>query len=374
MRVRNAIARSEANSHRVGLMPDDLDYLCAGLHGRRSRMAEGERLASLCQARVFSELAEAVTSGSEPGNVREFQRLLTNDLVHDLSGITARLSGPGGHLVRWLLIRFLAENFKVLVRTRLSGRLEKDGHDYLIPLPGDLALDVEGLSTARSIDDFTSRAPKGWLRESVEEAVARFGKDPPPFFAEATLDHAYFRELLARVENLAEQDREMARPLFVQEVDIFHLMTILRGRFHYGIAPEDVLRFHVPGTRISRRLYEEMAGDQNARQAVERVTAKVFEISSIGGEPIPLKDSPSSGGSVDASFLEGLAWRRFACLAHNAFRQSHMGLGAVLGYLCLRRIEVANLFTVSEGIRKGVAARTIDARTVRFWDGGLPNV
>ena len=60
--------------------------------------------------------------------------------------------------------------------------------------------------------------------------------------------------------------------------------------------------------------------------------------------------------ATNPAILESLAWRRFLRLANGAFRGSHMGLGAVVGYLEIRRVEVANLITLSEGIRTGVAA------------------
>ena len=62
--------------------------------------------------------------------------------------------------------------------------------------------------------------------------------------------------------------------------------------------------------------------------------------------------------------LEALAWKRFQRLANGAFRRDHMGLGAVVGYAGLRRVETANLITLSEGIRTGMTAEAIRARLV----------
>jgi len=41
-----------------------------------------------------------------------------------------------------------------------------------------------------------------------------------------------------------------------------------------------------------------------------------------------------------------------------------MGLGAIVGYAGLRRVEVANLITISEGIRGGMAAEAIRGRLI----------
>jgi vacuolar-type H+-ATPase subunit C/Vma6 len=41
-----------------------------------------------------------------------------------------------------------------------------------------------------------------------------------------------------------------------------------------------------------------------------------------------------------------------------------MGLGAVIGYAGLRRVETANLITLSEGIRTGMTAEAMRARMI----------
>ena len=63
--------------------------------------------------------------------------------------------------------------------------------------------------------------------------------------------------------------------------------------------------------------------------------------------------------------IERLAWKRFLRLANAAFRHSHMGLGAVVGYLALRRVEVANLITISEGVRVDLPALRTRTRLIQ---------
>jgi len=146
--------------------------------------------------------------------------------------------------------------------------------------------------------------------------------------------------------------------MFYQEVDIFHLMLVTRGRFHYSLAPEMLRPLHVAGTRIPRSLFVAMLNDPDIYASVGRVSERVLDAA-------PFEHGPNDGSTtVDASALEGLAWKRFFRLANLAFRQSHMGLGAIVGYAGLRRVEVANLITISEGIRNGMAAETIRGRLI----------
>ena len=73
--------------------------------------------------------------------------------------------------------------------------------------------------------------------------------------------------------------------------------------------------------------------------------------------------------AADPTVIEAMAWQRWLRLANLAFRGSHMDFGAVAGYVAIRRIEVANLITVSQGIRAELPPEAIHARLIprRIW-------
>jgi vacuolar-type H+-ATPase subunit C/Vma6 len=356
MRVRTAIADADASSGRR--VADDLDYLAACLHGRRSRMAEGDRLTALCRIHSFSEFVRAIFPGLESQEILDFQRRLAAELARELSGFPAHLSGPGAALLNWTLVRFQVENLKVLIRACLTKSSTADPQSYLAPLPSELALDTQGLAAAESLDAFVPLVPKGVLRGSLAEALDIYRDHSRPFFFEAALDHGYFKGLIARAERLSGEDREIITPVVSQEVDIFHLMLIIRGRFHYGLRPEMLLPLHITGTRIPSTLFIEMLNDQDLSVSGGRVAGRVFD-----GLPFERGSTDGSAAATfDGSSLERLSWKRYLRLANLAFRQSHMGLGAIVGYGGIRRVEVANLITISEGIRKGMSAETIRSR------------
>jgi len=343
---------------------DDLDYLAARLHGRRSRMAEAERLTALCRIRTLPELAHTIFPGSDFQNVLDLQRLSVYQLARELSGFLAHVSGPGARLLKWTLVRFRMENLKVLIRVCLTKSPAAEAENYLAPLPKELALPYQRLAAAESLDDFVQLIPKGLLRESLADALEIYRDHPRPFFFEAAIDQRYFQELLARVEGLSGEDREIIKPMVCQEVDIFHLMLVTRGKFHYGLTSGVLLPLHVAGTRIPRALFVEMLNDQDFTALVGHMTERVFDAA-----PFEHGSADGSGSAmVEAALFERLAWKRYLRLANLAFRQSHMGLGAVMGYVGVRRVEVANLITISEGIRKGMAAETIRARLITHSD------
>ncbi len=337
---------------------NDLDYLAARLHARRSLMAEAERLDGLCHIRSLPEFYHTIFPESEFKGVLDFQRLLVYELIAELSGFRAHMSGPGADLIDWTLVRFQVENLKVLIRACLTKAPIEELFGHLVPLPKELALDIQGLAEAESPEDFVRLVSKGLLRENLEMALENYRDYPRPFFFEAALDRAYFQGLVARTEGLSREDLDIVKPMVYQEVDIFHLMLVARGKFYYNLAPEMLRPFYVAGTRITRGFFAAMLNDPDLYTSAGRVTERVLDAASF-------EHGPNDGSmAVDASVLESLAWKRFFRLANLAFRQSHMGLGAIMGYAGLRRVEVANLITISEGIRNGMAAETIRGRLI----------
>jgi vacuolar-type H+-ATPase subunit C/Vma6 len=246
---------------------------------------------------------------------------------------------------------------------RSSGRNRVSTDDYIIPLPRNLALDIEGLLAAATMDDFIRLTPKGLLRQSLERAVETYGDQDGSFFVESVLDQEYLGSLLALVEKLPDEDRNHMRPMCRQEADIFHLMVVLRGKFFHQLDGGMLLPLHIPGSKISRSLFEQMLKEQDAYASVERAAGSLFD----APPPEPTRpDTKHSNAWVDAAALERLAWNRFARLANLAFRQSHVRLGTILGYVGLRRVEVANLITLSEGIKRGLSPEAIGARMITY--------
>lgn len=368
--MRAALAATEAQPRRAGRMPQDMDRLAALLHGRRSRMAEAERLDDLCRSRSPAELWGKTFPGWEPRDVAGFQRLVVQDLVAELSGILASLSGPGARLLQWVLVRFQFEDLKLLIRTGLTDSPQADALLHLVSLPPDVALDVQGLIAAEWLEDFIELAPRGIVRKCLKKTVEIYRAHPQPFFFEAVLDQGYFQELLSRAEHLPPGDRRILEPLLFQEIDIYHLMLVLRGRFHYGLSQDLLLPLHVSGTRLPRWTFADMLNDKDLRSSADHAAGRVFDSLPIEGGPKECLET----AAVNPAALERLAWRRFIRLANRAFRQSHMGLASVFGYASLRRMEAANLITLSEGVRKGTPSDVIRSRMITYREDGGAHV
>jgi vacuolar-type H+-ATPase subunit C/Vma6 len=331
-------------------------------------MAEAERLDGLCRIRNLSELFCAICPEAELQGVTQFQRLLVSELADELYEFLPFLSGPGADLLRWMLVRFQVENLKVLARQSFTGSSPDKARAHLVPLPGEFSLNIQDFSQTESLEDFVRLIPKGPFRESAGRMVRVARDKTKMFFFEAALDRAYFEGLVARADRLAPEDNELVRAIVCQEADMFHLMLVVRGKFHYRLSTEMVQPFHVAGTMISRGLFAAMLNDLELDVSVGRVSERVLY-------GMPFQQGPCDGSKTVESFaLEGMAWRRFLRLSNMAFRKSHIGLGTVMGYAGLRRVEVANLITISEGIRGSMSPEAIRAHLIMRNNGEWSHV
>jgi V/A-type H+-transporting ATPase subunit C len=337
---------------------NDLDYLAARFHGRRSRVAEAERLDALCRLRTIPELAAAVFPDAKLQTSAEFQRRTVEDSLSEFSHSLRYLNETGSDLLAWMLVRFQVENLKVLLRGFLDHAPIEGLQEHLIMLPADRALDVNELLAAETLERFVDRLPREMPRKALRLALDHYSGQLRPFFLEAALDQGYFQELLARAGRLSDADREVVAPIIEQEVNMFLLMLAVRGRFGYGLTPEMLLPLHVRSRGIPTGRFNAMLTVPDLR------TAAAFAVGRVIDALPPEHEAGETSRALDAAELEALAWKRFLRLANRACRRSHMGLGAIIGYAVIRRVEVANLISLSEGIRAGVAPESIRARLI----------
>jgi vacuolar-type H+-ATPase subunit C/Vma6 len=331
-------------------------------------LAEGERLDALCRLRDLDELATAVGAETEPGAARSLQRHTVQQLVREVSGLLRTVQGMGRELLAWLLVRFQLENLKALLRASVTRVGEAGWREHLVNLPDPWRWDDEALAGAGSLSLFASLLPHGLFRESLEQWLKQEAGPPRLFFIEAALDRSYLGEFLIRVGRLRGDGHDAVRALVQQEADLFHLLLVLRGKFQHGLDARELLRLHVAGTRIPRARFTAMLGEADCGAAVRWAVGRVLD-------PLP---SERRAADAEAPFetgrIEGLAWNRFRRLANRAFRQGPVGPGAVFGYLALRRVETANLITLSEGIRAGTDAEVLRARMIPAGGGEVAHV
>ena len=328
------------------LVERDIDFLAAKLHGWRSRLAEDERLDELSRIRTVAELARRIAPEGSFRDAAPLQRHLIEAHVRELGGLAIAVGGPAGALLNWQRTRFQAENLKVLARGA-ARRMPLDSlTSRLIALPEDLALDLAPY--ADRPDDETLAAwlrrflpPGSPLRKALEQDDEAFREATEPFLAEAALDRAYLLLLLRHARAVRGEDGDGVRRLVRHEIAIFNTMLAMRGRHHYQLPPELLGAAFVPGGSLERATFDKAIACEEQAAAFRLLAA-------------PLDPQGAAVAQPEASVLETMAWNRYLRLANALFRQSRMSIGVAVGFAAIRRIELANLITLCEGMRMGM--------------------
>ncbi len=346
----------------------DLDFQAAVVHGRRSRLAEAERLDALCRVGTVEELAEAVFHEPSATTCADFQRRLLRVLFEELSEIAATLDAVRGGLLGWILFRFQVENLKLILRGFMTHTKGEVVREHLLPLPDPPAFDIESLLGARNLQEFIHCLPKDRLANALTLALRNHGAETRPFFFEAVMDRDYLQELLRRVSLLSGDDLELARPLVEQEVNAFLLMLAVRARFNYGIRVETLSPFYIRAGGTSLERFNWLL------QAASPYEAAILMIGRALDDMPSVRASDTTDMAALTAELERLAQERFLHLSNRAFRRSPVGFGALLGYAGMRRVEVANLITISEGIRAHASFEEIRSHVVPRQKQGVDHV
>lgn len=333
----------------------DLDYLAARLHGRRSRLAEGPTLESLSLPKSVPDLGRILFPEAVPQTAIEVQRRVVQALVTEVTGLCRPLSGPEAGFMDWMLLHFDLANLKILLRGIPSHTSPDILKTYLTTIPGRQTLDQQALSAATSVTDLARLLAGDPTGAMLQTAIIECRDQPHPFFIEAFLDCHYFRDGLTRSQRLASADRHQVGAMVAQEAGLFLLMLATRGRFNYDLSPDKLMPLYVEGTPLSRKRFGAMLTAPNIADVAALARGVVLDRADRAAE-----EGHTAAGPL--ARLEIQAWQRYLRLANQAFRRSHTGFGVVAGYVGIRRIEAANLITLSEGIRAGMTSDAIRSR------------
>ncbi len=335
----------------------DAGYLAARAHARRSRMADRAQLERWCDRGAIESLARDLDLPTAGGRPSGWDRTLALRHLAEISQFGSQLAGAPARLLDWMRVRFQLENAKRIWRGLRAGTDPTRVLRSLLPLPSDLAFDVASLGRCGSLTEFLRAIPSGAVRDRLSRGPPPAVRDPPVLLVEAAIDAAYLGELLERTQALGALEREAIEPLTTQEADIHHLQTALRGRFLQDLAGDDLEPLHVPGTHLDAARWRQLLRSADVATAIRHLPAGVLLPRS--GEHSPLSVPGDRAAAI--AQLEHRAWARFALLAWRALCSGKGGIATLVGYLCLRRVEAADLATLGEGLRLELPAVRIQA-------------
>ncbi len=327
----------------------------ARVRALRSKRLSGEDFYFLLQADDLAGLLAYLATTSY-GHVRpdlplrSVQRHLFTTLFTHYHKIAGSLRHAAGRrVILALFARFEAENLKILLRGIAAGHDHAVTDPLLYPLGPLSTLAWERLSECATPEELIRALEGSAFARPLAHAMAQYqaGGAIPPL--EAALDLAAFRHLAGAVAALAgRSDRKAARRVLGGYVDILNCLWVIRLRVHFGLSPEEIVNYSLPGGRdISLRDLHRLAkADTVARFIARLPTGMAARLGS-------LRDWPEFRPALQSMLLRLL--RR--TLASFPF---HVGVEA--GYLLEKEMEIRAVITIMEARAQGLAPETVAER------------
>ncbi len=330
----------------------DFDFIHAKVHGLRSRVYELDRLDALSGLRTVSQLWHRLYPEAEAAGHRELQRRLLADHIATLRGVREHLPPALEPFFSWLLRRFQVENLKVLLRGWGAGAALEEVEAFLAPVPDDMSLPTTALLKARSLADFLLLIPEPRFRAAGEANASRYVETEETFFVETPLDGAYYAGLLEAQGQLRGDHRRHTEALVRLEVAIYNILCLFRLKLSYGLSFDEASRFFVPSALHRFRL--ERLYDYPEFDDMVRLVPREF---------LPRERDLVLRSVAD---LERAFWQRLLRVANRQFYRSTSDFGAVVAFYTIKRVELANLIRVVEGVRYGMDAAAIRAGLIQL--------
>ena len=333
------------------ILTGDFDFLQAKVHALRSRLYELDRLDKLCDLRTVAQLCHRLEPRAAVVGHHELQRRLLADHLATLDVLRQHLPRRLTPFATWMLRRFQLENLKVVLRARRTRQPFERVEPFLAPVPADLAMPWPALLKASSLADFLLIVPVPEFRKAGEQGAVHHAETGETFLVELAMEAAYYEGLLERLARLPSRHRRGCQDLVHLETHAHTLLCLFRVKLNYGLPLDEAGRFFVvaePSPLPLERLYDYPAFDD----MLERVPRRFLP-------------REGAGGIRTVADLERALWARILQVANRQFYRSVADLGAIVAFYAIKRVELANLYRVIEGVRYGMAPAAIRAGLIR---------
>lgn len=323
----------------------------ARLHARRANLADGERLDAYCKIKTLGELIRQVCPDlGQNADSATFQRRILSDYCDELRSLENGVPDAYVSFFEWQRFRFTLENLKVAARCAFAGKDESFTASRIILCKGDVAPRkiAPFENKLEFFENFLAVVDNEAIRAGIKKLAPVWAKEGTVFLLESAMEHAYLAELVRLAERCPRDEDDGPACLARCDASAFAVMLVLRAKWNYGLADSLIRLFSDSGSVVSREAFDRLLAAKSLEAALE-IAATVLRLPSV----------PESISQVECACAD-----KYLREANRLFRRGHMSIGAVAGFLGLRRTELANLITLAEGLRLRMDAAAIKARMI----------
>jgi len=245
-------------------------------------------------------------------------------------------------LFRIFLIRFEISDIKLFLKKLMGQGSLADIKDNFIISERNTHLDYERMLHSKSLEEFieniNDEAYRKLLKPYLEEEPER-----RLFYMEMALDRLYFKKIIDQINHLSKEDQKVFGEFFGRQIDLMNLQWIYRGLKLYGLSPEELINYSLPGGLEFR--YERLRSvcySKSDEELIEKISHSSYGF---------LVDHQGDSREI---YMERRIQRYmyFYLLSHRKGNQ--MTLIQSISYLHLLEYEMRDIISILEAVRYGL--------------------
>ena len=267
----------------------------------------------------------------------ELEIIFKESVYADYKKILRYLGGNSRKFIKAAFLRHEMEDLKILIREIYTRRDNEFIMDSLVFLKKHSEIDYKKLFSSKDLDDLIGNL-KGTEYYKALSYFSGRTQEGNLFDMEMSLDISYFMSILKLKDKLLSgNDNKLVSMSLGMEIDIMNIMFIYRSKKLFNLSKEMTLNHVIPyWFKLKKEQLTGLAECSNVKDFLEYVEKtpyrKVFK--------------PNQEYLWEINSLNYL-YKFYKSL----LREGQFTIGAIIGYIHLKEIDIRNIITIVEGIR-----------------------
>lgn len=311
------------------------------LRGIYARYIKGNPQLQLLEKKDLAETVKTVEEWwdldfGDTFNLYDINRQLEKKVFDFLKSLSYYLQGDTKTFYEALLARYEIRDIKRALRVLVHGEEIGPIRESLIALPTSYLESSDGNLT---IDKFLQILETTDYGRQLITYVDQ-PKDRVLFYAEMTLDRAYYENIIKASEKLSKKDQNIVKETIGYYIDLLNLMYIYRGKNTYKILPQEMMNFLIEGGQsLSLLTLKKFIEESTAEEFLHKIRETKF------GQLFP---ETRELGLIDIKIEQTVH-----TLNMKVFRESGMDIGKIITLAILLEFCVRDISTIIEARRLG---------------------